>query len=1198
MPGGAFVKGTARAWLRGWKRFLSIAVISMLGVAVLTGIYAGCRDMFHAADRLYDAQGLHDIQVLSTYGLTDDDVAALKRVEGVETVQAERTQSVTTKVAGTDKNVTMTEIGVEGLDQPYLQEGRMPEKAGEVAVTEKFLVDSGYEIGDTLTVTPADDEESTAGTSGSDLTGSDDFGASDDATDAADGGDSTGASDSAGEPVSSDADTEAGTDADADNDGDEEEETAPSFPTKLTITGMVLDPKDLTNPTGYSTAAFRSPSTADYYFFTSSDGVSGNVYTAISLTVEGAADEDSFSDAYEEIVRQVVDRIENTVQDQRQKDRRQRIVDEAQSQIDEAEQDAFAQLDDAQSQIDEQRAQLEESKSTLAESREQLESQQSQITSSESQIAQARSQIASGRQQISQGRQQIAQARTELESGQQQLASARAQLDAAQQTLTSNLTQVNQGIAQIDQMLPLAEQALAVLDQLPEVGIDQAAWERIASILNALGIPVDPTTPPTAGIADLKQQLAQSVEQMQTQRAQLVESLDQLNAGQAQLDEQNAQLTAKENEAAAGSAELNQQSANLEAQAAQLEAQATQLESQAAQLASGKQQLEEGLKQLEDGEEQLADGETQLADAQSELDDQRQQVEDEFAKQQQTIDDIASARWYVQTRSSIGGFSALESDISSIQSIGYAFPIVFLLVAVLMSLTTMTRMVEEERSLAGTFTALGYGSRVIALRYLLFATLACLVGGALGLLLGFLGIPSFLLLVLEDMYVIPGIALEYDWLYGSAGIALFLVGVLVATAVACAGELKHTPAELMRPKAPKAGARVLLERITPLWRRLSFLNKVTVRNLFRFKSRLIMTVGGVAGCTALIVCGLAINDTVDTLGPKQYEDIYQYDLMVVASDDSADELLARVAADSQVGETLDLRVESGELQSDSGSESIQLMVVPDGDEDVLGEMITLRDAADTRETLALDDSGVIVSQSAANAFDIQAGDRVSLVDGDMRHGTATVAAVSRNLIGSDVYISEDAYRQVFDVQAPLTLNAMLATLDGTADEKIAYADELKTDAAVLSAVSCDDMERSFTFDLMGAVVALIVALAGSLALVVLFTLANTNVSERVREMATLKVLGFYDREVHTYVNKEMMILTLGGIAVGLPLGRVIGGMLTAVLNMPSIYFEVSVHWWSYAIAAVATLVFALAVQLLTNPVLDRIDPVSSLKSVE
>ena len=1218
--GGAFVKDALRAWLRGWKRFLSIAIISMLGVAVLTGIYAGCRDMFHAADRLYDAQGLHDIQVLSTYGLTDDDVAALEQVDGVATVQAERTQSVTVTVKGTKKNVTMTELGVEGLDLPYLQEGRMPTKAGEVAVTEKFLVDSGHKIGDTLTVTPAEDEESSVTSSSSSSVMSSEVEAS---------------QSQANRDLSTSLRmTDADADMDADGDANAaDEESAPEFPTELTIVGQVLDPKDLTNPTGYSTAAFRSPTTADYYFFAPSDGVTGNVYTAISLTVDGAASLDSFSETYDDTVQRVVERIENTIQTAQQQERRKRIVDEAQTQLDDAKQDALQQLDDAQRQINEQRDELDKNKATLTDSRTQLESQQSQLSAGETQIAQARQQIASGRTQITQGRQQIAQARAELESGQQQLASARTQLDAAQSTLTANLNQANQGLAQINQMLPLAKQAAALLNQIPGGSIDQDTWERIAALLNALGLTVDPATPPAGGIDDLKAQLNQSITQMEEQQSQLTAALEQLKLAQTQLDERNAQLTAKENEAAAGAAELNQQSVNLESQAATLEAQATQLEAQAAQLASGRQQLEDGLKQLEDGEQQLADGETKLADAQTELDKQRKQAEDEFATQQQTIDDIADARWYVQTRASIGGFSSLESDIHSIESIGFAFPVVFLLVAVLMSLTAMTRMVEEERGLIGTYTALGYGHLAIALRYLLFAALACLVGGGLGLMVGFLGIPSFLLLVLEDMYVIPDIMLEYDWGYGSAGIALFLVGVLVATAVACLGELRHTPAELMRPKSPKAGARVLLERIPPLWRRLSFLNKVTVRNLFRFKSRLIMTVGGVAGCTALIVCGFAINDSVDTIGPKQYDDIYQYDVMVVASDDQADDMREKVAGDSQVDATMDVRVESGEMQTGDGSETVQLLIVPDGDESELGDMITLRDTAnrsgwagwggkggasgrsaqtdrgdqsggsdrDTRgSTLELDDSGVIVSQSAASAFDVEAGDRIELVDGNMRHGTVAVAAVSRNLIGSDIYISENVYRQTFDVndETPLVFNTVLATLDGTEEEKIAYADELKTDPAVLTATSCDDMERRFTFELMAAVVGLIVALAGSLALVVLFTLANTNVSERVREMATLKVLGFYDREVHTYVNKEMMILTIAGVAVGLPLGRVIGGMLTAALNMPGIYFEVDVHWWSYLIAGAATLAFALIVQLLTNPVLDRIDPVSSLKSVE
>lgn len=911
----AYGKDTLRSWLRSWKRFLSIAVICLLGVSVLTGIYAGCRDMFLAADRFYDGQGLHDIQILSTYGLTDDDIVALRRIDGVDTIQPERTQSATTDVAGTDKSVTMTEIGVEGLDLPYLQEGRMPTKAGEVAVTEKFLIDSGHDIGDTITITPVE----TTTTFGVDLSESED---------------------------SDNADT------------DEDAETSPEFPTELTITAQVLDPKDLTNPTGYATSALRSPTTADYVFFAPSDGVTGNVYTAISLSVEGAAEQDTFGDDYDRIVGDVVARIERTVQDDRQQARSQSIVNDAQDQLNDAKADVYAQLDDAQQQIDDQRATLDENRQTLADTRSQLEA------------------------------------------------------------------------------------------------------------------------------------------------------------------------------------------------------------------------------------------------AQAELDEQRAKADEEFAKQQQTIDDIADARWYVQDRSSVGGYSSLDSDVSSIETLGFAFPVVFLLVAVLMSLTSMTRMVEEERGLIGTYTGLGYGSLTIASRYLLFAALACLIGGGIGLLVGFLGIPAFLLTVLENMYVIPGIVLEYDWLYGSLGIALFVVAVLTATGAACLGELRQTPAQLMRPKAPKAGSRVLLERIKPVWRRLSFLNKVTVRNIFRFKSRLIMTVGGVAGCTALIVCGFAINDSVDTLGPKQYEDLYRYDLLVAANDDNADAMADLLTGDADVTDTMRVRLESGEIATDEGSATIQLMVIPDGGGDDLAGMVDLQDVEHGRRELTLEDDAVIVSKSAANALGVKSGDTVSLTDGNMQHGEVTVTAVNRSVIGSDVYIGESAYRQAFDDDAPMTWNAVYAHYEGSGDEQVEYAEELQDDPVVLTAISCEDMRRSFRFELMAAVVALIIGLAGGLALVVLFTLANTNVSERVREMATLKVLGFTDREVHTYVNKEMMILTGVGIVAGLPLGRFIGGLLTAALNMPSIYFEVEVHWWSYLIAAVITLVFALLVQLITNPVLDRIDPVSSLKSVE
>ena len=750
-----FAKDTLRCWLRSWKRFVSIAVITLLGVAVLTGIYAGCRDAFLAAGRFYDQQGLHDLQVLSTYGLTDDDATALRRIDGVQTVQPERSQTVTTLVDGTKKTVTMQEIGTEGLDQPYIRQGKLPNKAGEVAVTQQFLNDSGLKIGGTITVTPQDTSSSVISVAATE-------------TDDSNNADTVGV---AANASASDAKSAANTDADA--------EQSPQFPTKLTITGVVLDPRDLNNPDGYSgMTSFRSTSSEDYTFFAPSDGVTGNIYTAISVAVTGASDFDTFSDAYDEAVKTVADRIEHQIQTTRQKARRQQIVSSAQRKLDDAQDEANEQLDEAQKQIDDNWAELEANETTLQDSRTELENNRTTITDGERQLADGRAQIATARQQIAQGRQQIAEARTQLESGKTQLTSARKQLDAAQTELTANrtkieqgITQIDQGMAQIDQMLPMIQQANNLLAQLdPNIDLNSPTWQAIKQLLARLGI----TLPEVPSISELRQQLAAKQTELQTQRdsltqqkADLQRTLNETIApAQSTLDQQNAQLTAKEQEAAAGEAQLNTKSAELEANAATLETQSAQLEAQAAQLASGKQQLEEGERQLEEGEQQLADGKAKLDDAQSELDAKRSEAESEFAKQQRRIDDVANARWYVQTRASIDGFSSLKSDVSSIESIGRAFPIVFLLVAVLMSLTTMTRMVEEDRGLIGTYLGLGYGGLAVSSRYLLFALLACLVGGGIGLLVGFLGIPAFLLVVIEGLYILPGVRLEYDWLCG------------------------------------------------------------------------------------------------------------------------------------------------------------------------------------------------------------------------------------------------------------------------------------------------------------------------------------------------------------------------------------------------------------------------------------------------
>ena len=939
--GSAFLLDTWRSWLRAWKPFLSIMIISMLGVAVLTGIYAGCRDTFMAANRFYERQGLHDVEVVSTMGLADEDVDALRGVDGVDDAAGVHIERVT--IDGEDGhrlNATLREPA--SMDVPYVREGRLPGAAGEVAVTEQFAHDTHDHIGGTIDVT------------------------------AVSGGDGDGAAHA------------------------------------LTIVGIVTDPADLSNPEGYSGSVFRSAVANDYTCYVAPGalektfGADPDVYGAIVMRLERTENTDAFSDDYDALVSSTVSRIENGVQSKREQARRESLQSAAQSELTRAKEQAYGELNDAQAKLDAQRSQLDE----------------------------------------------------------------------------------------------------------------------------------------------------------------------QLKA----------------------------------------------LDAQAAHVPTGMAMPEP----LASAQRQWAQADARLKEAQQQLNTQHKDINDRFAKEQQTIDDIAP-RWYVQSRTALSGFSSLKSDISSIQSLGNAFPIVFLVVAVMMSLTTMSRLVEEDRGLIGTYLGLGYGRVTITLRYALFALLACLIGGGLGLLIGFLGIPAFLLRVIQGLYAIPDMRLEYDWLYGSLGILLFVVGVLGAALFASIRDMRQMPAALMRPKAPKAGSRILLERIRPLWKRMSFLNKVTARNIFRFNSRLIMTVGGVAGCAALILCGLAINDTVAALGPNQYRGVDQYDMFAMTNDGDEDELRGKLVQDGKTTAIMETRIESGEITNGEGSStSVQLTIIPQTQLGELNTMFRLEPARSSSifgwvhggghaQPVALGDGGIIVTQSAAQSLDVKAGDEVDLRGEGTQPHRVKVAAVTRSLIGAETFISEDLYHRLFPAaqlgeaaseQPAITWNAVYAKLKGGSDEQIKYVDRLEDDAIVLSATSTAYQAEHFKFDLMGAVVGLIVLLAGSLALVVLFTLAHTNVSERMREMATLKVLGFYDNEVHHYVNREMMTLTVMGVIVGLPLGRWVAGLLTGVLNMPGLYFEVHIAWWSYAITVVATIAFALLVQLFVNPVLDRIDPVGSLKAVE
>ena len=566
----------------------------------------------------------------------------------------------------------------------------------------------------------------------------------------------------------------------------------------------------------------------------------------------------------------------------------------------------------------------------------------------------------------------------------------------------------------------------------------------------------------------------------------------------------------------------------------------------------------------------------------------------EFQEVQSERMDIDMVQWYVQDRTSLSGYTNIESDADCIEAIGNAFPVIFLVVAVLISLTTVTRMIEEDRSLIGTYKALGFTDWEIFRKYLVYALTASFLGGLLGDLCGFIILPKIIFIFFGMMYLLPKYLLRFEYFYGFGGVFLFLTGVTAAAGYACYTELKQMPAVLMRPKAPQSGSRILLERITWLWNQLSFLNKVTARNLFRYKKRLFMTIAGIMGCTALLLCGFAIKDSVTDLMPRQYQQIYRYDLIAAAASDQNTTLLSYLEENQNIAVFLNVQIDMVKLKNQEEKEQqIQLMVIPQ--KSVFSTYIYLENTKG--KAVELKDGGIYITQNAAELLHLNTKETVFLRNFKLVQRETVVLEIVRNYLGNAIYMTQETYQELFGDYRP---NGVLIRLSENCKDHLTFAEELGRREEVLSSISTEELRRDFSkaFVLMNMIVYVILFLAAGLAFVVLFTLSTTNISERMRELATIKVLGFYDQEVHLYVNKETLILTGIGILLGLPLGNVLGHCLTWVLRLPSIYFAVSVHSVSYFLSAFISFGFAFLVDFFTNQTLNQIDPVDALKSVE
>lgn len=1120
----ALTKDILRTMKKERKRFFSILLITALGVAMFTGLRASCNDLRHSADALYDEQALFDIQVSSTLGLDDDDIAALKTLDEVSEAEGEYSAAVYTDIGGTHQDVRVRTLG-EKINIPTVVEGSLPQAENEIAVTEGYLLDSGKQIGDTLTFT--------------------------------------------------------------ENDTDDEDSVYAD--TEYLITAEILDPFDVNNREG--STSFRSSASEEYTFYVLPSAVDADYYTAVYVSVEGADTLMCYSDEYVQLIEDVKTKISDTLKEKQQQSRYDTVYAEALAEYNDALAEVMEELDDAQQEIDDGWTELQDGLDQLNDGAEELETQEADA---DRQIADGLAQIEAGYASLSEAKTQLDQSGQKLASGEQQLLDAQeelaqtetetfAQIDAGIEQLQAGKLQVQFGIDELNEQISgLSESTDADMTEDSD-----EAQDEISSTDNSATDQEILLQSLQAQLAALEDNLADLDNQLAALQEQRTQAEAQFAAAEAEIAQQEAELEAGMIQYESGLAQWNESKTQLDEAKAELEAQEY---SAAIQFASAWETIRQSEQELQEARQELIDG-------QEELDENKEEALAELEDAREEIDEIEMAKWYIQSRDSLSGYSNVDNDAASIEGLSAFLPLIFLVVAILISLTAITRMVEEDRGLIGTYKALGFKNGEIRRKYVLYAAGASLSGGIVGNLCGFIVLPKIIFTFFEMMYVIPEYMFFFQPLYGITGILLFLVGILAAVWFAVRGELVQMPAALMRPLVPKNGTRIFLEYIPFIWKKLSFLNKVTARNLFRYKKRLIMTVIGIMGCTGLLVCAFAIKNTVTDLMPRQYENIYRYDILAAAQSSDNEQLLSYMDDEENIEQYVNLQVESVSIRNQNGeSETVQMYVIPDDAE--ISDFIKLSDT--DGNDISLSDDGIFITHSASDVLELAAGDEVVIQDLSLNETEIAVAGVAENYLGDMIYVSESCYESCFDMNYEPNAVLIRLTESCKAADPVSYAKELGTKDGVLSTVSTESLKEEFSqaFQLINLVVYVIFVMAAALAFVVLFTLSTTNISERCRELATIKVLGFFDHEVHLYVNKETLILSCIGIAFGLPTGWGISICLGWMLKIPGMYFAISIHHVTYLICAVIAFVFALIVNQITNRLLNQIDPVEALKSVE
>lgn len=1268
-------------------RFISIFLIVALGVAFFSGIQASSPDMRYSGDAYYEAAKLMDLKIQGTLGLTQRDVKAVSDIDGVELAEGSYSTDV---MSGEDdaRKVLHLESISSNFNLLTADEGRIPEKSGEIFLDKPFAKNRGYKIGDTISVSEDGDSELLKKTTYT-VVG---IGSSPLYISFNRGNTTLGSGEVSG-------------------------------------FGYIL-PEDFEQE-AFTQIYIMVHESGDVISYTDAYD---NLIRKIQKRVEGI-EKEQCSLRYDEIVVEANEKLndarkeledgkkesEEKLGDAKKKlDDGQKKYEDGKKEYEDGKQqlsDAKKELTDGKQQLADGRKQIEDGWSQLNSAKQQVEDGLSQLNAARSQLADSEAQINekqaeltagyeqlnAAKQQVSDGEVQLREAEKTLESKQAELDSGREQLETGKNTiketktaLTGQKEQCEAGLVQVSEgesQISSSEEALSGQQaQLDELTSQKEALSSQAAELQA-------QYDAGAEAGKTEEELAELSTQIQTLNGQISAMEEQINAGQAQIDGAQAELTAKKSELAQtraelesslgqinegfsqikeqeetlsgteaqlneGQEELDKGKKELETKKAELSAakeeiaanQATlddgqsQLDSARAQLNSGRQQLEEKQAQLNagqaeiqantekltssqaeldaneqkllDGEKEIRENEQKLKDAKKDLEDAKKKLsdgkkeyqdgkkeaDDKIAEAQQKIedaqkevDDIETPEWIISDRNDLPEYSDFGDNAERLKNIGKVFPMIFFLVAALISLTTMTRMVEEQRTQIGTMKALGYGKASIASKYLSYAFLATVGGSIAGVLFGEKVLPFIIIQAYGIMYWNIGdhMQLDYELQYALIASGAAVICTMGATLFSSARTLAETPASLMRPPAPKEGKRILIERIGFIWKHLSFSWKSSMRNLFRYKKRLFMTIFGIAGSMGLMLVGFGLYDSIMDIAILQYDQIQHYDAMVINDEDATDsqekDLLKFLDGNSEIDHYTRVQLTKMTAPKEKGSVSIYVYV-PENTEN-FKEDVTLRDRK-SHEQYELTDDGAVICEKTASLIGVKAGDKITL-EKDNRKYKVKITAVTENYMGHYVYMTPSCYEKTFGEKPKYSSTVYTMKEDAESDLETFGNAILKYPAALsISYTSSTAGQVERMLGSLGAVIWVLIISAGMLAFVVLYNLNNINITERQRELATLKVLGFYDGEVSQYVFRENILLSFIGILAGAAFGILLHRYVITTVEVDAVMFGRNIKPISFVYSGIITFGFSMFVNMVMHFKLKKINMVESLKSVE